>query len=80
MSMRVATISVFTLFAIGGVSGVSAASINTATSIVQAKTADSLVTDVVYEIQEGRCYAIGRKYSQPVDMSKCTARGRTPKR
>jgi hypothetical protein len=80
MPMRVVTISACALSAILGVSGVSAAPISTATSRVLAATAGSLVTEVVYEIQEGRCYAIGRKYSQPVDMAKCTARGRPPKR
>ncbi len=77
MSMRVATISAVAFFAMIGMPGVSAAPINSASSIVPA-TAGSLVDDIVYEVQEGRCYWLGRTRRYPVDMSKCAARGRGP--
>lgn len=76
MSIRIATISAFAFFAIAGVSGVSAVPINTAASIARVTAAGALVTYADYILQDGQCYARGRKYRRPVDMSKCRAPAR----
>ena len=68
--------SAFAFFAIVGVSGVSAVPINMTTSIAPTTAASSLVIHADYILQDGRCYARGRKYSRPVDMSRCRAPGR----
>jgi hypothetical protein len=67
MSIHITTISAFC--AIVGISGVSAGLINN--SIAPATAASSLVTYADYVLQDGRCYATGRKFSRVVDKSMC---------
>jgi len=71
VSIRIATISTFAFFTTVGVSGVSAVPINTATSIAPTTAASAVVTYADFVLQDGRCYARGRKTSRPVDISKC---------